>query len=321
MKDTEYAFGVAKIRANENRLLSTAVLESVITAQSYSDALKILSDSGFGNFNENNVDEVLSDRAEQMFSLVRECAPDVKSLDFLIVKNDFHNAKTVLKAHITGSDYESFLLSPHITDVKCIKDAVEKKQYDSVPEYMRDALKEAYQAITKTLDGQLADIILDRAALEAQILLAKQAHDEFSIGLANLMTALSDIKIIFRASSMLKPREFYEQSVANCDMLDKNELTEAALNGTNAIADYISAHGFEKIAESRKKSFAAFEKCIDDELIGYVRDAKYHSLGVSPLVAFSLACDNEIKNVRIVLSCKKNGFAEENIRERVRVTL
>ncbi len=44
MKDTEYAFGVAKIRANENRLLSTAVLESVITAQSYSDALKILSD-------------------------------------------------------------------------------------------------------------------------------------------------------------------------------------------------------------------------------------------------------------------------------------
>ena len=77
----------------------------------------------------------------------------------------------------------------------------------------------------------------------------------------------------------------------------------------------------QRIAESSKKSFAAFEKCIDDELIGYVRDAKYHSLGVSPLVAFSLACDNEIKNVRIVLSCKKNGFGEENIRERVRVTL
>lgn len=321
MKDTEYAFGVAKIRANENRLLSTAVLESVIAAPSYPDALKILSDSGFAGLNEDNVDEVLSDRAEQMFSLVRECAPDGKSLDFLIVKNDFHNAKTVLKAHITGSECESFLLSPHITDVKCIKDAVQKKDYDGVPEYMRDALKEAYQAITKTLDGQLADIILDRASLEAQILLAKQADDEFSIGLANLMTALSDIKIAFRASSMKKTREFYEQSVANCDMLDKSGLTEAALKGTNAITDYISAHGFERIAESSKKSFAAFEKCIDDELIGYVRDAKYHSLGVSPLVAFSLACDNEIKNVRIVLSCKKNGFGEENIRERVRVTL
>ena len=76
MKDTEYAFGVAKIRANENRLLSTAVLESVITAPSYPDALKILSDSGFAGLNEDNVDEVLSDRAEQMFSLVRECAPD-----------------------------------------------------------------------------------------------------------------------------------------------------------------------------------------------------------------------------------------------------
>lgn len=321
MKDTEYAFGVAKIRANENRLLSAAVLESLITAPSYSDALKILSDSGFGNCNEDNVDVILSDRAEQMFSLVRECAPDGKSLDFLIVKNDFHNAKTLLKAYITKSDCEAFLLSPHITDVKLIKDAVEKKEYDGVPQYMRGALEEAYQAITKTLDGQLADIILDKAALEAQIFLAKQSEDEFSIGLANHMTALSDIKIAFRASSMSKPREFYERALASCDMLDNNELTAAALNGTNAISDYISARGFEKAADCVKKSFAAFEKCIDDELIGYVQNAKYHSLGVSPLVAFSLACENEIKNVRIVLSCKKNGFSEENIRERVRVTL
>lgn len=41
------------------------------------------------------------------------------------------------------------------------------KEYDRFPEDMREAAREAYETFLHTRDGQLADIIVDRAALDA----------------------------------------------------------------------------------------------------------------------------------------------------------
>ena len=41
LKDTEFAYAVARIRANENKLLGKSVIESLINASSYSEALRI----------------------------------------------------------------------------------------------------------------------------------------------------------------------------------------------------------------------------------------------------------------------------------------
>lgn len=47
--------------------------------------------------------------------------------------------------------------------VKFLKD----KEYDRFPEDMREVAREAYETFLHTRDGQLADIIVDRAALDA----------------------------------------------------------------------------------------------------------------------------------------------------------
>ena len=41
---------------------------------------------------------------------------------------------------------------------------------------------------------------------------------------------------------------------------------------------------------------------------------------VSPLAAYVLARENEIKCVRVILSGKRNGLSEQSIREKVRET-
>ena len=50
LKDTEFAYAVARIRSNESKLLSSSVIESLINAHDYSEALKILSEAGYGDF-------------------------------------------------------------------------------------------------------------------------------------------------------------------------------------------------------------------------------------------------------------------------------
>ena len=39
LKDTEFAFAVARVRSNENKLLSSANIESLINASDYKDCL------------------------------------------------------------------------------------------------------------------------------------------------------------------------------------------------------------------------------------------------------------------------------------------
>ena len=52
--------------------------------------------------------------------------------------------------------------------------------------------------------------------------------------------------------------------------------------------------------------------------MSHIEKAKYKSFGIEPLIAFYIAKDAEIKNVRIILSCKHNELPPQTIRERVR---
>ncbi len=47
MHETEYAYAVARIRANETKLLTRADIDQLIEAESYEAAVRLLADKGF----------------------------------------------------------------------------------------------------------------------------------------------------------------------------------------------------------------------------------------------------------------------------------
>jgi V/A-type H+-transporting ATPase subunit C len=53
-------------------------------------------------------------------------------------------------------------------------------------------------------------------------------------------------------------------------------------------------------------------------MIETIKPQKYNSFSAGPLIAYVLARENEIKTVRIVLTCKQNGMPDDSIRGRVR---
>ena len=318
MKDTEYAFAVARIRSNENKLLSSATVESAITASDYNEALRVFSDSGYADFSSGDEDKILSEKQREAFELIYSSAPDKKCIDFLIVKNDFHNFKAILKCMVQNKHCEDLLLTPSMVDTKLAVKAITEKQFDRLPAEFKDAVERAYDVLVTTLDGQLCDIILDKACLEMTVKLAKESGDEFSVLLANKMTALYDIKIALRCMRTGKDEQFVNSCLAKCDVLDTSRLAEAALGGEDALAEYVKFLSFPTLAACIGSSYAAFEREMDDILIESLKDAKYRCLGMAPLAAYYFAVENEIKTVRIILSCKKNGMSNETIRERVR---
>ncbi len=318
MKDTEFAFAVAKIRANENRLLTDAFFESLISAPDYEAAVKLLTDADYADFSGDDTDKVLDEKLQQAYALVLEASPDEKCLDFLTVKNDFHNIKATLKSLALNKNCTEYLINPSIISHDILKKAVSEKQYSLLPEYASECTAYAHDVLMRTMDGQLVDIILDKAMLEAQIFLAKQSGNDFCVTVAERTVALSDIKAALRCIRTGKNAEFYDMCLAKCSLLDTQRLKEACLSGYDSFIEYISCTSLCEICDTLKISDTAFEKKIDDMILSLVKNAKYTSFGIAPLLAYCFAVESEVKNVRIILSCKKNDYPTSAIRERVR---
>ena len=318
MRETDYAFAVAKIRENENRLLKKNTMESLITAADADEAMKILADARFADFSSDSENTIFSKKASQAFELVSSVAPDVHLFDFIVVKNDFHNIKAILKSTVLDIDYNRYIITPYIIEPHLIKSAIDNKDYSVIPEFARYAVKDGYELLTTSMDGQLLDVFLDRLSLEVSIEMAKKSGEEFSVLLSETIAAVSDFNLAYRAGRTGKDISFINNALAKNKFFDNDRLAKCAVSGKKELIEFISETGFKDLAKALKTSDIAFERESDDILIDFVSRAKYQCFSIAPLIAFYLASVSEIKTVRIILSCKRSNMDPDKIRERVR---
>ena len=99
MHENEYAYAVARIRANEVNLLTPAETEQLILAESYEAALRLLGDKGWHTDGVgHDYAPMLEEHVNAAWQLLKESAPDASLLDALVINNDFFNLKAALKA-------------------------------------------------------------------------------------------------------------------------------------------------------------------------------------------------------------------------------
>lgn len=319
MNETAYVYAVARIRANEMSLLSAADIEQIIAADNIPAALRILGDKGWTDSeNYDNINSVYKQQTQKTWELLREVSPDIHELDFLIIKNDFHNLKAILKSFVANEKDADSYITPSLIEPELMKNAVFTKKFEELPDYARDAAQKTYEVLVRTMDGQLADIMLDAMALDATALKAEKANSVFVSELAELLCVTANIKIALRAAQTGKDKQFLETALCQSKTLDRSALAEAALKGTAELMNYLATTAYRQAAEQIKMSTTSFEKWSDDIIMSHVESAKFKSFGIDPLVAYYIAKDTEIKTIRIILSCKHNKLPAEAIKERVR---
>ena len=195
---------------------------------------------------------------------------------------------------------------------------VENKEFGRLPDNMAAVAQEAYDTLLHTRDGQLCDVIVDRAALEAIYAAGMSAKDEIIRNYAESTVAIADIKIAVRCQKTGKSLDFMKRALAECESVSTEQLAKAALAGPEAIGEYLSGTAYAEGAQALEESPSAFERWCDNRMMETIRPQKYNAFSVGPLVAYQLARENEIKTVRIILTGKQNEFPDEAIRERVR---
>ena len=164
----------------------------------------------------------------------------------------------------------------------------------------------------------MCDAIIDRGTLNAIKAAAKKANDPLLRDYAETTVAVADIKIAVRAMKTRKNIDFMERAMAECDTIDVDRLSAAAVAGMEEIQRYLADTQYAEGADALASSASAFERWCDNRIIETIKPQKYNPFTVGPIVAYILARLNEIKTLRIILTCKLNQLPEDAIRERVR---
>lgn len=320
MNNADYAYSVAYIRSVENNLLDKNDIEGLILAKTPEEAMRILNDKGYTKepTPPSELEQVLSCKLEEAFTMVSDIAPKGAPLDILLYENDFCNLKVAVKSVFAGiKDVSELFMTPSTVSVNLLEEAVADKKFDALPDFLKYVAERAYEAIANTEDSQLLDIIIDKASMDYTLNMAKECGSDFLYSYVSLKNTLSDIKIAYRSMMTEKDRTFLEQALSEHSELDKDGLIMATLGGADSLMNFISENGFDEEAKALKESMSNFEVYSDAKKNAYLSESDMISLGIEPLLAYLIKIQTEISKIRIILSCKMNGFSENNIRERL----
>ena len=216
---------------------------------------------------------------------VKDACPEGAPLHALVYQNDFHNLKTILKAVFSGDSaaYASLMLEPCTVPPEAIHRVVIDGNLEGLPEPFSIPALEAYQILARDNDGQAAEIVLDKALFAAMREAAKQSKNDFLIGWVDLYITLINTKIALRGGA------------------------QGVMLGDGKISP-----------DAPKESITALELWCDNQLISYLRQARYITFGLEPVFAFLVGKQFEAQAVRMILSGLRHGIPADSLRERMR---
>lgn len=312
MKNTAYAFSVAAVRVRETALLTHADYESLIASPDEMSALRILEDRGYSGITE-NTENVLSGKLKEVTDYIINITPDKSLLSFLFVKNDFHNLKAAMKCTVSGTDPKDYFLPSAVVSENDVIKAVNEKDFSVLPELFRHAAKEAWDVLVTGMNGQLCEVMLDRAAIDAEVKITEESGDKFCVGLTKLRRKLRSFLIAYRCAAAGKSRDFIIASLPEVTEVSRDDIIHATLGGCDEVALLAEQNG---ISLPDMPDASDINSALDKMEIEYTADSMYVSMGISPIISYYLKASREISRIRVILSCKRCGFSDEMIRKR-----
>ncbi len=319
MAKPDYIYAVARIRAKELLCFGSPAMEQLMACKTYEECLRMLNEKGWGDGSAGQTPESLLDgERNKTWEQLRELVEDMSVFDVFLYANDYHNLKAAIKENYAPSHGADIYSSNGTIDPAVFRQAADEHDFSVLPAGMRDAAEEAMSVLRETGDGQLCDIIIDKAALNAILQAGKASGDPLLAFYAEHTVATANIKTAVRCQKTGKSLDFIQRALAECDTLDVSLLAQTAVESFEAMIEYLGRTCYSGAAEALTQSASAFERWCDNRLIEKIRPQKYETSTIGPLAAWLLARENEIKTVRILLSGKRNGLSDDAIRERLR---
>ena len=180
MPQPSYAYACARLSALNKRLIEPQTIQRMLDG-SASDAMRALSDVRYGNLSdatEADIERMIEREMTDAMQEVRELSPNPAITDLYLLRADVQNLKVLLKARLLNQS-DTVFTPGGLFDRETLSAMVKDRQYDALPEEIRDAMNTLEKRLEIRVEPQAISIALDRAYL-AHALKASAKHPVFS---------------------------------------------------------------------------------------------------------------------------------------------
>jgi V/A-type H+-transporting ATPase subunit C len=210
MANAVFAGGIAS--ALQNNLLGEERINRMVDALSPDDALKVLMEINFGDgFSVSNpmqFEKLISIEEEKLYSFIKSTSPSEKLKEFLLIKNDYHNAEALIRAKHLKIDDAKMLVNDGLCEKDKLKDLIFADDYKGLPKPLSKALIECDNLfISNKASGVLVSNIFVKAYFEHLYSVSK--GDSFLSKLYKNKVDCVNIGVAFRIRNFLKANSFY----------------------------------------------------------------------------------------------------------------
>ncbi len=290
-RDTEFAYGVAKVKALLAAGLDKAFLKRTQEAESLETALSLLRDKGYQG---DNAEEMLEHEMEKTYDFLTEISPSKEAISIFRLRRDYQNVKLLLKADALGRDASKLLRRGGNYHPEFLQKALAEKDFSTLGE-LGEIAREAERLLSEK-KPQEADCLLDRAAFSD---MQKRADNPFVKELLVTMIDLENLTTLLRffwRGERLDVMAFLPGGTIPPAHLSKTQRPEELIRGTK----------YKDLALFVDDSTAFLEKR-QDYLDGVLQKARWESFGIGPILSYLFFKEREVRLLRQILGAKKRG--------------
>jgi V/A-type H+-transporting ATPase subunit C len=215
-----------------------------------------------------------------------------------------------------GTDYSNEgNVSPQI-----FEQVFEEKNYELFPDYVAEAAERAVLAYYQNKDIRRIDYAIDQLQAEYNLKKARRLKSIFLLGLFRIQIDLTNIRTLLR----LKFTESEQRDVfLKGGYLELERLRHGLELGYEALGPLFFVTPYCRVVEAganylmSNKSFLKVEQQCEEHLTGFLKSTIQITTGPQPIIAYLLMKENEIRNVRLILTAKKNFLDTKLILDRI----
>lgn len=299
-----YAYTSARVSALENRLLGEDTVEQLISCPGLEECMRILNSCGIAG---DSAEEILLNAAKDKADITNQLIDDVKDIEVIFYEKTFHNLKAAIKKLYTRSNVENIYFSESLVDGEVIEKCIADGRFDMLPDNMSKAAEEAYKTLLRTGDGQLSDMIVDKACLDAMLEFAKGVKHEILRKYVYETVAVADIKTAMRLG--VEDRDRALSAMAECPYFSIETLLREA-EDRKSLEGFLKGSGFLDI------DLDNIDRWSRERIARILKSEKYNIFTPAPAINFILALERQLNLIRLILVCKAGGIDESFIRNK-----
>jgi len=328
-KPEEYAFPCSLIRAYEKKILSVSDYDRLLDFKTVNQQVALLAEFGYGDGKElknpRDFEKILREGQNDVYELVYSVAPEKEELELFSYPNDYHNLKVLLKAESLKIDPKPYLVENGKFQASEIEEMVRERNFTFMTDEMKQAFDLAQTIFLKGQDPQEIDIILDKACYKDMLKKAEETANQFIIGYVKLLIDILNVNSFVRLREAFKQSDFLQKIFLDGGNIDVKFFLASWDENYQQIGEKWAPFGMKEIFQvgavsvlTSEGKYTEFEKLSDNLRMKYLKDAKYISFGVEPLVGYMLAKETEIRNLRMIFTGTVTEVPKEVTQERLR---